>query len=143
MSVCSNYIQEISDLYDLSASALTVSKTHSTWLADNRTYSSFNTTYRTHVAYAITWMSAAVNYLIWCNQDYLPPKRIPYVLKNCVGGNVDMTAILTAMWNCTQLQPLLFITYIDAMRSAIYDKWVDQQTLQDYVRHFTFDVVGG
>jgi len=51
-------------------------------------------------------------------------------------GVIDMTAILNAMWDCKEHQPLLFIPMIDAMRGSIQEKTVTSEWMSNALRHF-------
>ncbi|MBA7571645.1 hypothetical protein ES708_13411 [subsurface metagenome] len=51
-------------------------------------------------------------------------------------GEIDMTAILDAMWKAKPHQCLLFIPMIDAMRGSIQNKTVTSQYMADALKHF-------
>ena len=51
-------------------------------------------------------------------------------------GEIDMSAILAAMWTCEKHHPLLFIPMIDAMRGSIQQKTVTSQYMADALKHF-------
>jgi len=51
-------------------------------------------------------------------------------------GEIDMTMILDAMWDCKKHQPLLFIPMIDAMRGSIQEKTVTTDWMSNALRHF-------
>jgi len=51
-------------------------------------------------------------------------------------GEIDMSAILEAMWTCEKHQPLLFIPMIDAMRGSIQQKTVTTEWMSNALRHF-------
>lgn len=75
----------------------------------------------THQHYRIT------NALYWINNNW-PEDGEEYEL--------TMSKILDAMWDATDLQPLLFIVLIDAMRASLVERTVDLPTIERYVRHF-------
>ena len=49
---------------------------------------------------------------------------------------IDMTAILEALWNASPEQCLLFIPMIDAMRGSIQAKTVTTDWMSEALRHF-------
>jgi len=51
-------------------------------------------------------------------------------------AEIDMSAILDAMWACEKHQPLLFIPMIDAMRGSIQEKTVTSEWMSNALRHF-------
>ena len=51
-------------------------------------------------------------------------------------AEIDMSAILDAMWACEKHQPLLFIPMIDAMRGSIQEKTVTTDWMSNALRHF-------
>jgi len=51
-------------------------------------------------------------------------------------GEIDMSMILDAMWDCEKHQPLLFIPMIDAMRGSIQQKTVTTEWMSNALRHF-------
>jgi len=51
-------------------------------------------------------------------------------------AEIDMSAILDAMWAAKPHQCLLFIPMIDAMRGSIYDKTIDWEMIKAGVMHF-------
>lgn len=50
---------------------------------------------------------------------------------------VDMSAILTAMWDAEPHQCLLFVPMIDAMRGSIWNKTVLPDWMSEAIRHFS------
>lgn len=52
------------------------------------------------------------------------------------GAEVDMSAILDALWEAEPWQTLLFIPMVDAMRGSIQEKTVTSQWMADALRHF-------
>ena len=51
-------------------------------------------------------------------------------------AEIDMSAILDAMWDAEGGQPLTFISYIDAMRGSVSEKTVYAPYMEGYLRHF-------
>lgn len=51
-------------------------------------------------------------------------------------AEVDMQAILSAMWESLDWETLLFVTRIDAMRGSISEKTVTEQAMAEQLRHF-------
>lgn len=51
-------------------------------------------------------------------------------------GEIDMAAILDAMWKSKGGQTMDFILYVDAMRGAISEKTVFAPYLASYLKHF-------
>ncbi len=88
----------------------------------------------------------ACNRLYWGVESVLTYKagEVPayttlWLMKNTnegVGGDVDMNAILTALWGSKEWQTLLFVAYVDAMRGSISEKTVTEQAMGNYLRHF-------
>lgn len=52
------------------------------------------------------------------------------------GGEVDMDAILAAMWDTDKLRSFHFINYIDAMRASIWNTEIYESHLTDWYIHF-------
>lgn len=51
-------------------------------------------------------------------------------------GEIDMSAILDAMWAAKPYECLLFIPMIDAMRGSIQNKTVTSEYMANALRHF-------
>lgn len=51
-------------------------------------------------------------------------------------GEIDMSAILNALWDAKPWQTLLFIPMVDAMRGSIQEKTVTSQWMSEALRHF-------
>ena len=50
---------------------------------------------------------------------------------------IDMSAILAAMWDAKPYQCLLFIPMVDAMRAAVWDKTMNLETFLKGVKRFS------
>ena len=62
-----------------------------------------------------------------------------YINDNAVfngAAEIDMNAILDAMWASADWQTLVFISYVDAMRGSVSEKTVTEQSMANYLRHF-------
>lgn len=53
------------------------------------------------------------------------------------GAEVDMDAMLLAMWDSDKLRWFHFINYIDSMRAGIWNTEIYESHLQDWFRHFS------
>lgn len=53
------------------------------------------------------------------------------------GGEVDMDAILEAMWDSDKLRWFHFINYIDSMRAGIWNTEIYAKHLEEWYRHFS------
>lgn len=93
-----------------------------------------------YCAYAIKMLADVVNDFVDCQWDDIEKSRmaesIYWAAQQGGDGELDMSAILNAMWESESHQPLLFIATIDAMRTSIFDKTIDIPTFAGYVRHF-------
>lgn len=52
-------------------------------------------------------------------------------------AEVNMDAIIEAMWDSDKLRWFKFINYIDAMRGGIWNTQIYETHLQDWYRHFS------
>lgn len=92
-----------------------------------------------HLVDACNKLYNGIEKLLTYKAGEAPAYTTLWMMKNTqegAGGDVDMNAILTAMWESANSQTLLFITYIDAMRGSISEKTVTSQSMADYLRHF-------
>ena len=60
-------------------------------------------------------------------------------INNLLGdtGEIDMDAILDAIWNSDKLRWFHFINYIDAMRGGIWNTEIYETHLAEWYRHFS------
>ena len=140
MGLCENYIDDIDEAYAASRWWFDLGWNNEQWLITHTT-SSFNQTWRDNVIQSIARLYSSVNYLIYGNGDRTEPYRIPYYLRNCVGGGEEyeltMDKMLEAMWDGDLLRWFHFVTYIDSMRAGIWNLEIYDTHLADLYRHFS------
>ena len=119
-TLCENYLTEIKNAYVSADYYWNFGDVRRDWLITNIYRTGWDNTYRENVAYAIGWLYDVVRELIDCSLAHNLPFRLPYYLENCVGGDIDMDAILTAMLTATGEQFTAFVGIEDAYRSALW-----------------------
>ena len=91
--------------------------------------------------YAIKALATAIDNII--QGQYFEPENSSfyecyYWLDQEAGeAEIDMSAILNAMWDTKPYQCLLFIPMIDAMRAAVWDKTMNLETFLKGVKRFS------
>lgn len=137
MSVCEDYIDDIDNAYDDGLWCLTMANPHVEWLLDNYTsWSSFNLTMRTHLVLSISWLRDCVKYLLWGSRILDVPARIPYYLRECGGGVVDMASIIQAMLVAEPNEIDYFIGLNDAFKQSIWNKPFNKEFYAALARGF-------
>ncbi len=137
MAVCDTYIDDINNAYEDGLFSLGLAQPHVTWLMNNySSWSSFNLTMRTHLVLAIANLEDCCKYLLWGSRSLNTPARIPYYLRNCVGGDIDMDAILSAMVVADGGQLQYFIGIVDAYRQSIWNKPFNEEFFAALARGF-------
>jgi hypothetical protein len=95
---------------------------NSTWLYEHTTYSTFNNTYREHVAFSIDKLYRIVRDLIHGHTSSSIVYNVPYYLEFCVGGGTfDMDTLLSTMLGAKFDQLQYFIGIEDAYRVALWN----------------------
>ena len=120
-TTCETYLSQIDSDYANADSWYDTGHVYEQWLLSH-SVSTFNQTYRDNIIGFVGAVDAMLQSLIHCNPGYTTPLRIPYYLRNCVGGgSVDMDAILNAMLVSSFDQLQKFIGIEDAYRVALWN----------------------
>jgi hypothetical protein len=78
-------------------------------------------TQRDRLSVVLTNIWSMLAYIITGTATQSPPLRVPYMLSNCIGGVVDMDAIINAMLVAKFDQLQSFIGLVDAYRVALWN----------------------
>lgn len=127
MAICDDYLSDIKEAYDTAVFGWGFFfEPDIGWLLDNyTTHSEFDYDWRRYVTYAINSLAFVVGHILWGNNSYNQPERVPYYLEHCVGGDaaeVTMDAILTAMITADFDELQKFVGLSDAYRTAIWNQ---------------------
>ena len=120
MTVCSDYALDVAGAYTTAKNRFGYIFNEISWLFENRgdigtlTWSQHLKTYMSNV-YTCLQMFAYGS----TAQDV--PDRVPYMLANCLGGTLDMDAILNAMLSADFDELQKFIGISDAYRVALWN----------------------
>ncbi|MBA7670741.1 hypothetical protein ES703_78888 [subsurface metagenome] len=137
MAICDDYLTDIYSAYDESKFWLEAADPYISWLKNNYQVAGFYLAWKEAVTFSIARLHSAVEYLTYCNNMQETPLRIPYYLEHCVGGKVDMSAILTAMGEAEPHQPLLFMAYVQAYEASVWNATFDERFFADLVKKWS------
>lgn len=126
MSLCDNYLTDITDAYDGAEWVYdALYAQHKSWLLANYSMSSFNLTWRTHVALGIANLGSMVELLIDCNENKYHPLRLPYYLEHCIEAKeYELTAKkICEAWAKKDFEGrAITIAFIDRMRQMLWNE---------------------
>jgi len=139
MTLCDDYLSDIDDAYDTADSYVEGLTDYAGYFYANPAWDSTTTFIMGQLCMQLYWM---LDSIIKGNGSGLYPLRVPYYLRNCVGGGGDpyeltMDKINEAMWGTDKLRSFLFINYIDAMRASIWNVEIYETHLAEWYRHFS------
>lgn len=120
MTTCSDYATDVSSAYDYAETRFGFFQSNYAQLTSNL-HNTNIATFITRLKNCLINLYIPIEMLVFGNTGSTEPKRIPYMMANCLGGDIDMDAILNAMLAASFEELQKFIGIEDAYRSAVWD----------------------
>lgn len=117
---CTDYPVEIEQAYSASEGRFGFIQSGISWLKNNRP-TGHTVTYQNQMTGVLSNIYICLEMLTYGNTGGNTPYRVPYMFSNCIGGDVDMDAILNAMLAANFDQVTKCVGIIDAYRVAVWD----------------------
>jgi len=120
MSTCTDYASDIYSAYEYAESRMGFFLTNYNALTENL-HATNITLFITRLKNCLINNNIAIQALMFGNTGYTEPKRIPYMMVNCLGGSLEMSDIINTMLRASFDELQSFIGIEDAYRIALWN----------------------
>lgn len=136
MGLCEDYLDDLDSAYHNAETALGYLRSIISWMNDWYDVAT-EENWRLNVIGAFTRCANCIGSLVYGEPHEVPPFRVPYMFRNCVGGaDVTMASIIMAMYAATPQELLDFIGIEDAYRQSLWNKPFPKAYFAELARGF-------